>query len=248
MRRLAIIVWCALAALTACGAAATPNPPTPTPLDRQAQLAQLTEVAVNLTATADRRAADRAASATVAAIPTPTRAVTPTATRPASQAPLTTTVAATKLADFRLTAYQGDASLGGRNARLSNAFSFGLPVVVNFWAPLCPPCRGEMPSFQRVSDEFAGQVFFLGVDISPYAAGFGGQTEALQLIRETGIHYPVAYATDDPTATYRIRTIPITVFFTADGQIFKTFDAPLSEPTLRRTVQELLAAPATGQP
>ncbi len=245
MRQLAIIIWCALAGLTACGVATIP--PTPTAADRQTQLAQLTQVAGHLAATAERRATERAATAAAATLPTPTRAITPTATRPVSQAPVAIGSAAANLADFRLTAYQGDASLGGRDSRLSNAFTYGLPVVVNFWAPLCPPCRAEMPAFQRVSDEFAGQVFFLGVDLSPYASGFGGQAEALQLIRDTGIHYPVAYATDDPSENYRIRTIPITVFFTADGKVFKSINGSFSEPVLRRTVQELLAAPI-GQP
>jgi thiol-disulfide isomerase/thioredoxin len=247
MRRAAIVGACALSFLTACGLAPEPTPlPTLTTAERQERIAAQTQVAINLTATAE----SRAATATAAAIPTVAPTLTPTIPRPAAGAgpgatapPVTPVV---KIADFRMTAYQGDASLGGRHSRLSNVFAYGLPVVVNFWAPLCPPCREEMPAFQRVSDDYAGRVFFLGVDVSPFAPGFGGQAEATQLIRDTGIHYPVAYALDSPTETYKVRSIPTTVFFAADGTVIKTVVGDLSEAGLRANVQNLLAAAPTG--
>jgi thiol-disulfide isomerase/thioredoxin len=153
---------------------------------------------------------------------------------------------AANLADFRIATYQGDASLGGHDVLLSNAFGYDLPVVLNFWAPLCPPCRQEMPAFQRVSDDFAGQVFFLGVDVSPYIEGFGGAEDAAELIKETGIHYPVAYAIDSPIKAYGLKSIPTTVFFTPDGKIAKTVVGDLSEAALRNNIKALLAASATS--
>jgi thiol-disulfide isomerase/thioredoxin len=133
---------------------------------------------------------------------------------------------------------------------LSNAFAYGLPVVVNFWAPLCPPCRTEMPAFQRVADDFAGQVVIVGIDVSPYFTGFGGQAEATQLIQETGVHYPVAYAVDSPLKDYGLKSIPTTVFFTPDGKIAKSIGGDLSESDLRNNVTVLIAlgaiAPAQG--
>lgn len=53
--------------------------------------------------------------------------------------------------DFGIVAYQGEALLGGREVRFSKVFEQGKPVVLNFWAGLCPPCRAEMPWFQKLA-------------------------------------------------------------------------------------------------
>jgi thiol-disulfide isomerase/thioredoxin len=254
MRRVAIIVSCALAFLTACSAGVTPTAlPTPTSASRQAQIAQLTQVALNLAATAE----SRGATATAGAVPTTAATRTPTVARPTSTAAAAkpTGVAAqptaktkpnvaANLADFRIATYQGDTSLGGHEVMLSDAFSYGLPVVLNFWAPLCPPCRQEMAGFQHISEEYVGRVFFIGVDLSPYWQGFGGADDAAQLIKDAGVYYPVAYAVDSPLKAYGIKSIPTTVFFTPDGKIAHTQTGDLSESDLRTDVKALLALSA----
>ena len=54
--------------------------------------------------------------------------------------------------DFSFTLYRGESKLGAETLRLSELR--GRPVVLNFWAGLCPPCRAEMPDFQRFYEEF----------------------------------------------------------------------------------------------
>ena len=41
----------------------------------------------------------------------------------------------------------------------------GKPVVVNFWASWCPPCRSEMPHFDQVYSEVKDDVMFMMVDL-----------------------------------------------------------------------------------
>jgi cytochrome c biogenesis protein CcmG, thiol:disulfide interchange protein DsbE len=41
----------------------------------------------------------------------------------------------------------------------------GYPVVVNQWASWCPPCRAEIPLFQKAAEQYQGKVAFLGIDM-----------------------------------------------------------------------------------
>ena len=55
-------------------------------------------------------------------------------------------------------------SLDGQSVSLS---SFqGKPVLINFWATWCPPCRGEMPYIQQVYEEWSDKgLVILAIDI-----------------------------------------------------------------------------------
>lgn len=238
MRRRAFLVASAMGLLTACAPGAAPTPlPTRTGAEKQAAIARETEVAGKIVATAEARGA----TATAQGAPTVTATVPPTPTpRPPTRTP---PPAAAKLHDFKLKVYQGQASLGGDDVRLSGAFTYDLPVVVNFWAPLCGPCRSEMPAFQRVSDEFAGRVFFIGIDISPYWPGFGSRDDARALIRETNLRYPLGYATESPLQSYRLLSIPSTYFFAPDGTALDAVAGAIPEDELRAAVAAVAADP-----
>ena len=47
--------------------------------------------------------------------------------------------------DFNFSLYQGASEVGYREGNLARLH--GRPMVLNFWAGLCPPCRAEMPQF-----------------------------------------------------------------------------------------------------
>jgi thiol-disulfide isomerase/thioredoxin len=255
MRRRTLIKLGALGLLTAC---APPGAPTPLPTlsagDRQAAVARETEVAAQVVATTQAREATATARmqpTATATIPQAAETATlrpPTATRTPRLPTPTPPAAGANLHDFTMAVYQGQASLGGDEVLFSSAFAYDMPVVVNFWAPLCAPCRDEMPAFQRVSDEYVGSVYFLGVDISPYWPGFGDRDEARELIRETQIRYPVTYATESPLEAYRLRNLPSTFFFAADGSVVDRFIGGISEKQLRDKVGALLAARPGGWP
>jgi thiol-disulfide isomerase/thioredoxin len=143
--------------------------------------------------------------------------------------------------DFGLVSYQGDDLLGGHETSFANVFAHGEPVVLNFWAGLCPPCRAEMPAFQRVADEYAGKVIFVGVDVGPYI-GLGSQDDARRLLDELGIQYPAAYAADaSPLQLYEVLSMPTTLFLTADGRLVHKQSGLLLETQLRTRVEALAA-------
>ena len=141
--------------------------------------------------------------------------------------------------DFRIVAYQGEDILGGHESRFSHVTSQGKPVVLNFFAGQCPPCRAEMPGFQKVADEFQGKVIFVGVDIGPYLQ-LGSHEDAQRLLAELKIRYPAAYAPDDsPLTKYQILGMPTTVIFDASGKMVEQNTGILTQNQLREKLRPL---------
>lgn len=147
-----------------------------------------------------------------------------------------------KAADFSLTLYQGADVLGSEELKFSEIFSLGKPVVLNFWAGLCPPCRAEMPSFQNVYDDLGDQFILLGLDIGPFT-GLGSNEDGRNLLQELNITYPAGMTADGSIAgAYEIRGMPTTVFLTADRTIYEIHTGILTEGTLREKVESLIQA------
>ncbi|MCH8165217.1 MAG: TlpA family protein disulfide reductase [Planctomycetes bacterium] len=95
-----------------------------------------------------------------------------------------------------MTAYQGAAQLGGSTVEFDDVklAAAGKPIVLNFWGGSCPPCRAEMPGFQRVYERNRDDFLMIGLDVGPFF-GLGTRNSALSLLDELGITYPAAYAT-----------------------------------------------------
>lgn len=146
--------------------------------------------------------------------------------------------------DFKIVAYQGEAVLGGKETQFLKVFEQGKPVVLNFFAGNCPPCRAEMPGFQQVSTAYAGKVIFVGVDVGPFT-GLGSHEDAQRLLKQLGIRYPAAYAVDaSPLTLYTVQSMPTTVVFDAKRQVVQKASGTLSESQLRSIIQKMLAAPS----
>lgn len=144
------------------------------------------------------------------------------------------------VADFAIVAYQGEDVLGGKQTTFLKVFQQGKPVVLNFWAGLCPPCRAEMPGFQKMAAAFQGTVIFVGVDVGPFV-GLGSHEDATKLYTELRITYPLAYAVDaSPLRTFRVQGMPTTVFLDAQGNVVDNVAGFMTEDQVRRTVQQKL--------
>ena len=146
-----------------------------------------------------------------------------------------------ELPDFSMTAYQGTDVLGSERTTFHAVLDQGRPVVLNFWASNCPPCREEMPGFQRVHDEFEGAFTMLGVDVGTYI-GLGTQAGARAFLSEYGIDYPAAFADDgELLRAYEIFSMPTTLLFDASGALVDKHAGYLPEAAFRRQVEALLA-------
>ena len=146
--------------------------------------------------------------------------------------------------DFEFSMYQGGNVVGGNELKFSQLFPSEKPLVLNFWAGLCPPCRAEMPGFQALYDQYQGDFILLGLDIGPFM-GLGSNQDARNLLQELNITYPVARANNrDPVTQYRVTSMPTTLFITPDGKVFQRWEGLLDQGRMTRMIEDLLRASA----
>lgn len=115
----------------------------------------------------------------------------------------------------------------------------GRPVVINFWASWCPPCRAEMPALQRVYDDYQHRgLVILGINTTNQDT----MAAAREFISEYGLTFPIAFDLGGRVSNdYRLRSLPTTFFIDRKGIIREVVvGGPLSEALLRIRVENLL--------
>lgn len=105
--------------------------------------------------------------------------------------------------------------MAAADARIGLAELRGLPVILNFWASWCPPCRDEAPRLQRRwRTARADGVLFLGLDMQDLSG------EARDFIGEFRISYPnVRDRGDDVARDWGVTGLPETFFISASGRV-----------------------------
>lgn len=109
--------------------------------------------------------------------------------------------------DFSLTSIDGD------QLRLSDYR--GKPVILNFWATWCPPCRAELPALEEIWQQYDENVIVLAVD-----QGESPQTVANFTREQVPVTFPVLLDIDQSVGDgYWVNSLPTTFFIDADGVI-----------------------------
>ena len=112
------------------------------------------------------------------------------------------------------------------DGRVAVADHIGKPMVINFWATWCVPCRREAPLLERAAKRYDDRVVFIGVDVRD----FNG--DAKKFVAEYGIMYPIAY--DGPGKLWEpwgITGLPETFFVDRGGTIVAHKIGEISEET-----------------
>ncbi len=145
--------------------------------------------------------------------------------------------------DVEIVMYQGDAAVGGSRIQLSQLWGKGKPLVLNYFAGLCPPCRAELPDFQRLYADSAKDKFTLiGVDVGSFV-GLGSRDDGKAVLRELKITFPAGTIfSADGFNRYGILGMPTTIFITADGKILRKYTGMLTRDQMNTFIGELLKA------
>ena len=130
--------------------------------------------------------------------------------------------------DFTLTTFEGN--------KISLGDLKGKPVVINFWASWCPPCRIEAPLLERTWRTFKNHgVVFIGVDIQDELE------DALAYLREFNVIYPNG---PDPTGEisidYGVSGLPVTFFVSKQGEITRRWVGAIEKRVLIDSIEEIL--------
>ena len=121
----------------------------------------------------------------------------------------------------------------------------GQVVLVNFWATWCPPCRVEMPGFERVyRDRKADGFTIIGLSVDQ-----GGASSVRAFLAERGITFPVAMATGEVVREFGgVRALPTSLLIDRHGRVRHQVPGLFAEPALRLAVVRLLdEEPSAGR-
>ena len=116
----------------------------------------------------------------------------------------------------------------------------GKPIVVNFWASWCGPCKMEMPDFEEKYLALGDEVQFLMVNLT---TGRETMESADAFIADAGYTFPVLYDTQSNAAvTYGAYSIPTTFFIDAEGHAIARATGAIDAETLQRGIDMIFPA------
>jgi len=115
----------------------------------------------------------------------------------------------------------------------------GQPVIVNFWASWCGPCKSEMPDFEEKFREYGEEIQFLMVNLTD------GHQETVEsassFVDGQGYTFPVYFDSDySGAAAYAVNAVPATYFIDAEGVLVAYGKGAMSAEVLQKGIDMLI--------
>ena len=121
----------------------------------------------------------------------------------------------------------------GNAVKLSDFFD--KPLVLNFWATWCGPCKSEMPGFDRLYDKYKDRVNFVMLNVSD------SEEDVADFLEENGYGFPVYFdKTQIASYTYGASSIPLTFVMYKGGEIYGYQMGVIPEDALEEALKTVL--------
>jgi len=132
----------------------------------------------------------------------------------------------------------------GNKVKLSDFF--GKPIVLNFWASWCSPCKAEMPDFEELYRQYGEEIHFVMVNMTD------GSRETVDTAQDfidgQGYTFPVYFDKDtDAAMAYYVTGIPMTVFIDKDGNMAAYAMSSLDKTSLLTGIGMIFDLSESGQ-
>jgi len=89
-------------------------------------------------------------------------------------------------------------------------------VLINFWATWCPPCREEMPYFEKIYSEYKDKGLVI------VALSLDAREDFVRdFIKDFGITFPVAMADNELANSYGVSALPVSFLYDKEGKLVK---------------------------
>lgn len=113
----------------------------------------------------------------------------------------------------------------------------GVPVILNFWATWCGPCRLEMPHLQEASATHGEDLVILGVNLTQRE---NDTADIPTFVDEYGLTFPIVLDEEGTVAElYQVRGQPASVFINAEGIVHTVFYGPVTKDFIEERIMEI---------
>ena len=125
-------------------------------------------------------------------------------------------------------------SLPSLDGKKVNVEANGKPMIINFWATWCPPCRAEMPELDRFAADHRQDVSFWAVNIQE------PEEKVQEFLQQHQYSLPVLMdVSGDVAKTFRISAIPTTLVVDGKGVIRLRKSGTISREELEGALKNL---------
>jgi cytochrome c biogenesis protein CcmG/thiol:disulfide interchange protein DsbE len=124
----------------------------------------------------------------------------------------------------------------GAQERVDLAALRGKPVVLNFWASWCGPCKSEAPVLEQAWSRYRGKIDFVGVDFHDVT------TDAMRFVAAHSLSFPMVQdGSGDVTGSrYGISQVPETFVLDRSGRIVLHVAGPVYDSDSRARFERAL--------